>query len=109
MESLKRSFEHLKNVIVSSNPNLWYAMMMEALGHFENEFNQHLATISPTIKVEEPVVIEEPIIEEPIVVEEPTVEEPIVEEPIVEEPIIEEPTVVEEPVVKKTVKKTTKQ
>ena len=98
MESLKRSFEHLKNIIVSSNPNLWYAMMMEALGHFENEFNQHLATISPTIKVEEPVVIEEPIIEEPIV-----------EEPIVEEPIIEEPTVVEEPVVKKTVKKTTKQ
>jgi len=94
MESLKRSFEHLKNIIVSSNPNLWYAMMMEALGHFENEFNQHLATISPTIKVEEPVVIEEPIIEEPIVVE---------------EPIIEEPTVVEEPVVKKTVKKTTKQ
>ena len=104
MESLKRSFEHLKNIIVSSNPNLWYAMMMEALGHFENEFNQHLATISPTIKVEEPVVIEEPIIEEPIVVEEPTVEEPTVEEPI-----IEEPTVVEEPVVKKTVKKTTKQ
>jgi len=82
MESLKRSFEHLKNIIVSSNPNLWYAMMMEALGHFENEFNQHLATISPTIKVEEPVVIEEPIVEEPIVVE--------------------------EPVVKKTVKKTTK-
>jgi hypothetical protein len=92
MESLKRSFEHLKNIIVSSNPNLWYAMMMEALGHFENEFNQHLATISPTIKVEE-LIIEEPI---------------VVEEPIVEEPIVEESTVVEEPVVKKTVKKTTK-
>jgi UDP-3-O-[3-hydroxymyristoyl] glucosamine N-acyltransferase len=82
MESLKRSFEHLKNIIVSSNPNLWYAMMMEALGHFENEFNQHLATVSPTIEVAEPVVIEEPI--------------------------VEESTVVEEPVVKKTVKKTTK-
>ncbi len=109
MESLKRSFEHLKNIIVSSNPNLWYAMMMEALGHFENEFNQHLATISPTIKVEEPVVIEEPIIEEPIV-EEPIIEEStVVEEPTVEEPIVEEPAVVEKPVVKKTVKKTTKQ
>ena len=98
MESLKKSFEHLKNVIVSSNPNLWYAMMIEALEHFENEFNQHLATVSPTVKVEEPVVIEEPIIEESTVVEESTVEEPI----------IEESTVVEKPV-KKTVKKTTKQ
>ncbi len=95
MESLKRSFEHLKNVIVSSNPNLWYAMMMEALGHFENEFNQHLATISPTIKVEEPVVIKEPI-----VIEESTV----VEEQTIEEPIVEEPAVVEKPVVKKTTK-----
>jgi UDP-3-O-[3-hydroxymyristoyl] glucosamine N-acyltransferase len=99
MESLKNSFEHLKNTIISSNPNPWYAMMIDALGHFENEFNQHLATVSPTIKVEEPVVIEEPIIEEPIVVEEPTV---------IEEPIVEESTVVEEPVVKKTVKKITK-
>jgi hypothetical protein len=52
-------------------------MMMEALGHFENEFNQHLATISPTIKVEEPVVIEEPIVEEPIVVEEPVVKKTV--------------------------------
>jgi UDP-3-O-[3-hydroxymyristoyl] glucosamine N-acyltransferase len=91
MESLKRSFEHLKNIIVSSNPNLWYAMMMEALGHFENEFNQHLATISPTIKVEEP------IIEEPTVVEEQTIEEPIIEEPTVVEDV-------KKPVVKKTTK-----
>jgi hypothetical protein len=80
MESLKNSFEHLKNTIISSNPNPWYAMMIDALGHFENEFNQHLATVSPTIE----------------------------ELTIVEEPIIEESTVVEEPVVKKTVKKTTK-
>ena len=82
MESLKNSFEHLKNTIISSNPNPWYAMMIDALGHFENEFNQHLATVSPTIEVAEPVVIEEPI--------------------------VEESTVVKEPVVKKTVKKTTK-
>ena len=83
METLKNSFEHLKNVIISSNPNPWYGAMVDALGNFENEFNQHLTTISPTIEV---------------VVEEPTVEE-----------IVEESTVVEEPVVKKpVVKKTTK-
>lgn len=99
METLKNSFEHLKNVIISSNPNPWYGAMVDALGSFENEFNQHLTTISPTIKVKDPVVIEEPT-----VVEEPT----IVEEPIVEE-IVEESTVVEESVVKKpVVKKTTK-
>jgi len=84
MESLKNSFEHLKNTIISSNPNPWYAMMIDALGHFENEFNQHLATVSPTIKAEKPVVVEEPI--------------------VIEEPIIEEPAVVEKPVVKKTTK-----
>jgi len=95
MESLKNSFEHLKNTIISSNPNPWYAMMIDALGHFENEFNQHLATVSPTIKVEEPVVIKEPI-----VIEESTV----VEEQTIEEPIVEEPAVVEKPVVKKTTK-----
>jgi len=84
MESLKNSFEHLKNTIISSNPNPWYAMMIDALGHFENEFNQHLATVSPTIKAEKPVVVEEPI--------------------VIEEPIIEEPAVVEKPVVKTTTK-----
>jgi hypothetical protein len=88
MESLKNSFEHLKNTIISSNPNPWYSMMIDALGGFENEFNQHLATVNPTIKVEKPVVVEEPI--------------------VIEEPIIEEPAVVEKPVVKKTVKTTTK-
>jgi len=97
MESLKNSFEHLKNTIISSNPNPWYTMMIDALGHFENELNQHLATVSPTIKVEEPVVIEEPIIEEPTVVEELTVEEPIIEEPTVVEDV-------KKPVVKKTTK-----
>ena len=86
METLKNSFEHLKNVIISSNPNPWYGAMIDALGSFENEFNQHLTTISPTI--EEPTIVEEPI---------------VVEEPA----IVEEPIVVEEPVVKKTVKKTT--
>jgi hypothetical protein len=98
MESLKNSFEHLKNVIISSNPNPWYGAMVDALGSFENEFNQHLTTISPTIKVEEPAVIEEPIIEEPVI-DEPTV----VEELIIEESAVEEP-VVKKPVVKKTTK-----
>jgi UDP-3-O-[3-hydroxymyristoyl] glucosamine N-acyltransferase len=74
MESLKNSFEHLKNTIISSNPNPWYSMMIDALGGFENEFNQHLATVNPTIKVEEPVVIEEPtVVEEPAVVKKPVV------------------------------------
>ena len=80
METLKNSFEQLKSVIISSNPNPWYAAMVDALGNFENEFNQYLTTISPTI-------------EEPVVVEESTA--------------VEETTMVEEPVVKKTVKKTT--
>ena len=80
METLKNSFEHLKSVIISSNPNPWYAAMIDALGNFENEFNQHLTTISPTI--EEPTIVEEPV-------------------------VVEESTIVEEPVVKKTVKKTT--
>jgi len=74
MESLKNSFEHLKNTIISSNPNPWYSMMIDALGGFENEFNQHLATVNPIIKVEEPVVIEEPtVVEEPAVVKKPVV------------------------------------
>ncbi|CAB4138504.1 hypothetical protein UFOVP331_75 [uncultured Caudovirales phage] len=80
METLKNSFEQLKSVIISSNPNPWYTAMVDALGNFENEFNQYLTTISPTI--EEPTVVEEPV-------------------------VVEESTVVEEPVVKKTVKKTT--
>jgi hypothetical protein len=42
------------------------------------------------IKVENPIVEEEPIIEEPIETEEPIEEEPIIEEPATEEPITEE-------------------
>ena len=77
MESLKNSFEQLKGVIISSNPNPWYAAMVDALGNFENEFNQYLTTISPTI--EEPTVVEEPVVvEESTVVEEPVVKKPVV-------------------------------
>ena len=92
MESLKNSFEHLKNVIISSNPNPWYGAMVDALGSFENEFNQHLTTISPTIKIEEPVVIEEPIIEEPVIDELTAVEELVVEEPVVKKSVVKKTT-----------------
>lgn len=102
MESLKNSFEHLKNVIISSNPNPWYGAMIDALSSFENEFNQYLESKEPTL-VKESMVVVDTMIEELTAVEEQTIDEPTV----VEEPIVEEPTVVEEPVVKKIVKKTT--
>ena len=77
METLKNSFEQLKSVIISSNPNPWYTAMVDALGNFENEFNQYLTTISPTI--EEPTMVEEPVVvEESTVVEEPVVKKPVV-------------------------------
>jgi hypothetical protein len=108
MESLKRSFEHLKNVIVSSNPNLWYAMMMEALGHFENEFNQYLESKEPLVKEH----ITEPTIEFIPALGDDEVREMVLDEwerksDLVEdesEEVIPEPTVVKKPVVKKTTK-----
>lgn len=46
MENLKQSFEHLKTTILSSNPNPWYGMMVNALNEFESEMNRYLSTTS---------------------------------------------------------------
>ena len=56
MEALKNSFERLKQVIISSNPNPWYGAMTQALNDFETEFNAHLASLTPAVS--EPAISE---------------------------------------------------
>ena len=56
METLKNSFERLKQVIVSSNPNPWYGAMMSALNEFETEFNAHLDNLTQVVSEPEVVV-----------------------------------------------------
>jgi hypothetical protein len=62
MENLKQSFEQLKITILSSNPNPWYSMMVNALNTFELEMNRCLSTTSvPEITLDEnDVVVEKP-------------------------------------------------
>jgi len=111
MESLKNSFEHLKNVIISSNPNPWYSMMIDALNSFENEFNQYLESKEPLVKEH----IIEPTIEFIPALGDDEVREMVLDEwerkfdlvedkseEVIPEPI--EPAVVKKPVVKKTTK-----
>lgn len=83
MKSLKQSFENLKSIILSANPNPWYGLMVSALDHFENKLNQYL----PQDTTPEPVMEEtlpELAMEESIVVEDNTISE---ENVIIEEPV----------------------